>query len=202
MTWFRIRKGEREQVKSGFFLVGHLLGAMSTFGILIVGVGLLRSPKTFQTWSWLQANPYLYGCLFVIIASVVLWLTMQRWSRVLPWVFATGALRAFVSVATGYAYSPPSKPIPRTEAAAVGIVMLLIAMLSGVLASRRLRYGDYVAFLALYFGLAWSVSSPQGNLDVLVGPVVGISALAIAWLHHKVSIKKRREAPTSEWPGP
>lgn len=194
MTWFRIQKSEIGQVRSGFFAVGHLFGAVLTFGVLVVGVGLLRFPRTFQTWSWLLEHPYLYGCAALCIASVVLWVTVPQWALFLPWFFGTAALRASISVITAHPYPQPSQPIPRFEAATVAMVTLLIAMFSQSLISRKLRGPDQVAILVLYFGLAWFVASPQGNLDVLVGPVGGISALAIAWLHHKVSIRKARSA--------
>jgi hypothetical protein len=180
MSWFRIKKKEIDQVKSGFRLVGHILLAMATFGFLFSGFSLVRNPKTISESSWTYQHPLFFGFAFILLTSGVLIWTSDRWRKAIPGLFVLGTLNGFAMIITGQTNSIPHHVIPRWQASVVTVEMLAIALLSLKMVDRELNVWDKCALMSLYYGLAWSVSSPLGSLESVLSPSAGIVGLLIA----------------------
>jgi hypothetical protein len=195
MKWYQFKKREVGELRSGVLALGGIVLALLTFGFLIVGVGLLRFPKSFETWPWLQSSPYFYGPVLIIVCSIVLWLMSERWSQLLPWFFGVTCLRALFGGIIGIASGRPHRGVPPFEAFLIAGVMFFFSVLTNKMVARRLDRWDVVAIMMVYYALAWSVSAPR---DTFLAPVLALFPLAFVALIRQRAKPRRRAAPTFE----
>ncbi|HUR37119.1 MAG TPA: hypothetical protein VM009_04830 [Terriglobales bacterium] len=181
--------------------VKNLLAMVATFfvvvmaaGFLVVGMSLLRFPSTTETWPWLLAYPILSGSLMIVLASVILWLHVKPWSFALVGIFGTVAFRMILACIVGRDLH--GRPLPRLNPTLLALEMLVITVLLYRLLDGKVHHRDYVAVMALYFGMAWSLSSPAFSNGTIAGPAFGILALITALGMRKFASNPRRVAPT------
>src|SRR5690348_5783317 len=110
-----IQRSIKEQAKSG-----TRKGLMWVFGIgwgslVVAGIGLLTKST--------KPSPIL-GWILLIIATVILVLTMDRWKKIIAGLLAYGAVNCFVSIFSGHVTSNSSVHISKVQAIIATIFLI------------------------------------------------------------------------------
>jgi hypothetical protein len=182
------------QVKSGFILTGKIFLMMGWLGLVFAGIAEALSPAS----DFNQGPPHrALGWVLLAIASLVLTLTMDRWTKVFPGLAAYAAVNSTMAIASGHALNNPQVRIPRLDAVIIAVVLYACAFISFAFTKHRLTIPDRMALFAFVFCVFWQAVAPHMFLPAMI--IAGFS-LALAWAYdllHRTRNANRRAAPAS-----
>ena len=165
----------KEQVTSGLLITAKTLLAIFTGGALAGGLAVLRTPETIRPDSFVGRYPLTpWAC--VIVATLILIFTIDRWVTILPGILGYGTLGGLIMLASGH-YGKMN--IPRPIALALTLYSIAGTGLTLSFARRPLTLIDRVALLAFVFCLAFSITPDTFAMTVALG--IGVAFLLTAW---------------------
>ena len=121
---------EKEEVRSGFRLVGKLLFGFFVLGLLVMGADALSGGSGGRL-----GKPG--ACFGLLLGMILLYLTADGWRKWIAGVFFYGVLRAAIAVLTGTMNNPPYKPIWRGDIAVAIFYFAVAGGLTMTFASTR-----------------------------------------------------------------
>ena len=178
------------QVISGLRIAAATLLAIATAGLLFVGVEIVRSPGS---------HSLILGCVFLIIATTILIVAMNRWVKALPGILIYATLSGLIMIAYGHLINKPSIPISRLDAVIVTLLMAGSSALSLTFKGRRLHVGDRIALLAFVFCMAWSASPKSSTMFTAMG--IGVCCLLIGWAYDRIQRRRGHNHRPASTPG-
>lgn len=183
-----------QQVKSGFFIAGGLIGGFLTFMTAVIGIGGFVLPPSPIPRP--LVGPVI-GSVEIVLAATIMFATAGRWPKhAVGVIFGWGALRALIYIVF------PTDKAPRGEAVGVAVYCILVS----TLLYRFIRphksdptISDRIALTALGLSCASvipvsiSFSSP-GVVASVLG--IGLLPLVVVWaIHHHQNRQRARERP-------
>jgi len=168
------------QIISGLAIAAKTLLAIFTGGALAGGLAVLRKPEATLPDSFIGRHPFTpWAC--VIIATVILILTIDRWVTILPGILGYATLGGLIMVTSGH-YG--KMVVPRPIALALMLYAIAGTGLTMSFARRPLTLIDRVALLAFVFCLAFSMSASISSASIALG--IGSAFLLIAWVIDRI----------------
>jgi hypothetical protein len=103
-------------------------------------------------------RPRAVGATAMIVASVVGIATVRLWRRVLPAIFACGALNGLIIVGEGHALDSPGVPVTRTLGILLTLAMIAAAVLTTLANRRQFTFVERLSLIgiSLCFALLFS----------------------------------------------
>jgi hypothetical protein len=162
---------------------GWGIGFVTIF-LFLAGLIALGFPGRVEPSSFIGHHRLLMGWLFLIVATPILILTMNRWIRALPGLLAAATLNALISFAQGHVINLPSKPISRKDALIAVLLFLGSTILSvSAFKGRVLNAVDRVVLLAFVSFVAWGILDESSTFTALSAAFL---CLLFAWAHGRV----------------
>ena len=129
-------------------IVGFVVGSMFFGGI--VAMLFPTSPNRSSS-----LGPYsVLALLFLLISVPVMFLTMERWLKVMAAILGLGVLNGGLTVITGHVLANPAKPVSRMDALALTLFFVLAAILAGMLKDQELTFLCRSSIMIFLFTLA------------------------------------------------
>jgi hypothetical protein len=175
------------QVRSGLRLAALTLLGIGVSVLFAGGVAYVFFPA---------GHSRILGCVFLILSSIVMVVTMKRWIITLVGVFVLGTWSALLILFTGHVLSRPSVPTPRL----LGLLLVLFCICSSFLLrtfnDRALTLVDRIAVMGFLFSFLWAGvhdsyqlkrpgTSPLNDSSALIAMGIGLIGLMIAWAYHR-----------------
>lgn len=141
-----------------------------------------------------SATQGVLGCAALLVATVLLWLTAERWSRWLTAVALMGALQFLPAIISGTYWTGSRAHDPASRMLFVGAAasFILLALLSMRFGRRRPKTDEKVVLV--FFVLLCAVALPFPRQHVAAW-TVGLGALSLSWLRATFSSISRRRSP-------
>lgn len=165
----------KEQIASGLTIAAKTLFAIATGGALVGGLAVIGKPEATLPYSFVGRHP-LTPWVCVIIASLILVLTLDRWITILPGILGYATLGGLIMLATG---KYGKMHVPRLIALVLTLYTIAGTGLTLSFARRPLTLIDRVALMGFVFCLAFSMSASILATSIALG--VGSVLLLIAW---------------------
>src|SRR6266404_1805405 len=178
------------QVKSGLLLVGLILTGFVVTGMFFGGVMRLCFPGVVDRSSWSGRHVALVALVFLMVSIPIMFVTMNRWLKVMAGFLGLAVLNALISLGTGHVLANPTMPISRPYALSLILFFAAAAVLTGLMKSRKLNVVDRILVMAFLFSLGILISY-QGQREltksaplnstyfILMG--IALGCLLIAW---------------------
>ena len=155
--------------------VGLVILTIVTAALLIGGAGIAFRPSSHSP---------LLGWTYLVIASIILVATINRWVKILPGILGYAALNSSLALYTGHLIGSPPIPISRFAAAAYTILFAVSAVVSARFRNRRLNRLDQIALLASVYSVVWASLFETSMAFIALS--IGISGLLIALAYDRM----------------
>lgn len=182
------------QVKSGFRLAGLVLVGFVVGAMFFGGVASLFFPSVHSRW---------LAPVFLVISVPIMFLTMERWVKVMAGFLGLAVLNGLLSISSGHVLASPTMPISRLDALYLTIFYAMAATLTSTMKARRLTLMDRISVMAFLCSLAFLISY-QAQLEAAKSALfnatgfalmgVSLCCLCVAWAHNRF---QRRRAQGS-----
>jgi hypothetical protein len=191
-----MKKTISEQVRTGLRMGFGFVAGMFTITLLVYGFIKLRHPETDDTLVYFLKGypPLVVGTISLALGVGIIWVTMPRWAKFLPGLFAYAVFGALLAVAGGgFPSRIPSLQLTRLEAGVMASLYAACSLMTYRLGSHELNLADRLTILAAPLLLIWAGDSTQhaAGFEALAA-MVGLFGLAWAYSHFWVNRPKKR----------
>jgi hypothetical protein len=180
-----------EQVVSGLRICALLFLGFLTIVMFWGGIALITTPQRVSPNSLLlrglslEAHPIIAGWIFLLVSAPILFLTMERWVKVLPGFFAYSTVGALIMLISGR-YNHIR--VPWETALFLTLVGISTAAVSSTFQNRKLRVIDRISLMA--WQACWAVAAiPKKPAVMYLVLATSLALLLIAW---QADVIKRR----------
>jgi hypothetical protein len=172
--------------------IGRWAIGLVTIGLFLAGLIALRFPDRVDPASFIGRHRLSMGWLFLIVATAVLILTMNRWIQALPGLLAAATLNSLISLVQGHVINLPSRPISRKDALIAVLLLLGSTILSAsAFKGRALHVVDRLVLLVFVSFFAWGILDESSSFAALTAAFL---SLLFAWAYDFVR-KSRVDDP-------
>lgn len=177
----------KDQMISGLSLSATFLVGVGVIGMFCGGIIAVTHPERVRPESFLLrrlvAGTYSLnaGWIYLTVSTVILLLTMDRWVRVLPGLFAYSTLGGFIMLSGRYS----GVAVPLREALFLTLFTISTAVVSWTFRRRKLLLIDRVALMAFLFCLAIGVTPDL--ITMFKALSLGFTFLLLAWAVNRFS---------------
>ena len=199
------------QVKSGFRLVALILIGFVVAAMFFGGVIGLFSPGAVDRSSWSGRHTAVVTPVFLIVSIPIMFVTMNRWLKVMAGFLGLAVLNALISLGTGHVLANPTMPISRPYALSLMLFFAAAAVLTGLMKNRKLSVVDRILVMAFLFSLGILISF-QGQRELTKGEPfnsayfilmgIGLGCLLVAWGYDRLQHRRGRNLPGHHLGGP
>ncbi|HWQ55150.1 MAG TPA: hypothetical protein VN442_15795 [Bryobacteraceae bacterium] len=116
-------------------------------------------------------RPRVVGAIVMIIATAIGIATVGTWRRVLPAVFACGALNGSIITAQGHALNAPGTPVARPMGLVLTLAMLAAAVLTAKANDRSFKAMERLSFIGIFLSCALLFSSFDMQPAAMLGAI-------------------------------
>ena len=199
------------QVKSGFRLVALILIGFVVAGMFFGGVMRLYFLGAIDQSSWSGRHAAIVALIFLVLSIPIMFVTMNRWLKVMAGFLGLAVLNALISLGTGHVLANPTMPISRPYALSLMLFFAAAAALTGLMKNRKLSVVDRIFVMAFLFSLAILISY-QGQQEltrsaplkctyfILMG--IGLCCLLVAWGYDRLKGRRGHNLPGHHVGGP
>ena len=192
------------QVKSGFRLVGLVLIGFVVAAMFFGGVIGLCFPGAVDRSSWSGQHTAVVTPIFLIVSIPIMFVTMNRWLKVMAGFLGLGVLNGLISLGTGHVLANPTMPISHLYALSLTLFFAAAAVLAGKIKNRKLSVLDRILVMAFLFSLGILISY-QGQREltrsapfnstyfILMG--IGLGCLLSAWVYDRLQGRRGHNLP-------
>jgi hypothetical protein len=159
-----------------------------------VGITLITTPQRISSNSILlralslETHPVIAGWIFLPLSAAILFLTVDRWVKILPGFFAYSTIGGLITLLSGQHNRAPA---PWQAALFLTIFGISASALSLTFQGRKLRLIDRIALMGFQACLPLGATT---KLSVMYGALTAsLAFLLIAWQLEVISRRKSNE---------
>jgi hypothetical protein len=189
-----MKRSAKEQVLTGLRVGFGCVAGICLGMLLVYGVLRLRFPETDNSvFYFLRGYPsQIVGGTCVAVAVAILWLTVDRWAKILSGFFGYAVFGGLLAVAAGGFHSHiASLQLTRLDAAIMSALYLVCCLLTIRLNDGRLNWVDRIAAMLAPLLLTFAGTSTHAGtgFKMLLSMVVIFAAAAA---YHYVWCRRSR----------
>jgi uncharacterized membrane protein YczE len=107
------------------------------------------------------------GWMILVVASIVMFTTMDRWVKYLQVVLGSVVLGGIFMIADGHSLSQPHKAISRLVATAVTLLIAGCGAVAGTFANRNLMPSDRLALIGFLVAFVVGLSATEASVGII-----------------------------------
>lgn len=204
-------KTTMSQVKSGFRLVALIIIGFVIAGMFFGGVMRLYFLGEVDRSSWSGQHAAVVGLVFLIASVPIMFVTMNRWLKVMAGFLGLAVVNGLISLGTGHVLANPTMPISRLYALSLTLFFAAASVLAGKMKNRKLSVVDRILVMAFLVSLGILISF-QGQREltksepfnsayfILMG--IALGCLLVAWGHDRLKGRRGHNLPGHDLGGP
>jgi len=198
------------QVKSGFRLVALILIGFVVGGMFFGGVMRLCFLGAADRSSW-SGQVAIVALVFLIVSIPIMFVTMNRWLKVMAGFLGLAVLNALISLGTGHVLANPTMPISRPYALSLILFFAAAAVLTGQMKNHKLSVVDRILVMTFLFSLGILISfqaqreltkSAPLNSTYFILMGIALGCLLVAWGHDRLQRRPGHNLPGHHLGGP
>jgi hypothetical protein len=134
------------------------------------------------------------GWTILVMGSVVMFATMDRWVRYLQVVLGSAVFGGLFMIVDGHSLSQPEKAISRLVATTVTLLIVGSSVVAGTFAKRKLMPSDRLALIGFLAAFVVGLSATEASVGTIAFSIALI-CLVSAWVCNRPSRVGRAARP-------
>jgi hypothetical protein len=162
------------QVKNGLRLAGLIILSFLIACFFFGGIAMVCFPQSVDRTSFWGSHSSLAGPIFLCFSSVVMFVTIDRWMKILVGFLALAVVNGLITLVSGHLLGNATQPVSRMDALYFTVFFAAATILAWQLGKRTLTALDRLLVMAFLFGVGCLLGY-EGLRDISrIAPLGGV----------------------------